>query len=242
MIDSCRPCKQEKVDLADFLPVSEQDIEQMWGELIEIMRSVKDEWLRRLIKKFLEDHDLVAAYKRSPAATAMHHNFVGGLLEHTLNIAKAAEALLPLYPKVNADLVLTGIFMHDIGKTAELSSGTSIQYTDQGQLIGHITLATLWIEQKASELAQQYGEPFPRRTLDLVEHIVLSHHGSFEYGSPKLPAIPEAFMIHYLDNLDAKMFMTTQQIENDPDESSDFTPYQRELQVRLYKKSRELKQ
>ena len=237
VIDACRPCPSDRVDLNDFMAVSELDVEGMWAELLEILRDVKDEWLRRLIKKFVEDRDLVALFKKTPAAMNMHHNFIGGLLEHTLNVAKAARAMLPLYQKVNADLVLTGVFLHDIGKTAELTSGTSFQYTEQGQLVGHVTLASIWVAQKAQEAAQDCGEAFPSRTLNLLQHIILSHHGALEFGSPKLPAIPEAFMIHYLDNLDAKMFMTTRQIENDPDESSDFTAFQRDLQVRLYKKS-----
>jgi len=240
IIDACRPYAAEKADLGDFLPVTELDVEQMWAELLEILRAIKDKHVRLLIKKFVEDRELVAAFKKSPAAMRMHHPFVGGLLEHTLNVAKAAAAILPLYPKLNADLVLAGVFLHDIGKTAELTAGVAMGYTDRGQLIGHITIAAIWVQEKARELSEQTSEPFPQKTLDLLQHIILSHHGVHEFGSPKLPAIPEAFFIHYLDNLDAKMFMTTHQIENDPDAESSFTPYMRELETRVYKHSREL--
>lgn len=240
IIDGCRPVAADKVDLADFVAVSERDIEEMWSELLEILRSVKDKPLRMLIRKFVEDQQFVAAFKRSPAAMQMHHAFVGGLLEHTLNIANDAVALLPLYPKINADLVLAGVFFHDMGKTAELSSGTSVNYTDRGQLVGHITMAAIWVEQKAAAVAEETGEPFPQRTLDLLQHLILSHHGAHEFGSPKLPAIPEAYFIHYLDNLDAKMWMTTEQIANDPDSEASFTSYSRALETRLYKRSGEL--
>jgi 3'-5' exoribonuclease len=237
IIDACRPFPSDKVDLADFLPVTELDVEQMWSQLLEILRAVKDEHLRMLVKKFVEDREFVAAFKRSPAAVQMHHPFIGGLLEHTLNVARDAAALLPFYPKLNADLVLASAFFHDMGKAAELSAGTSIQYTDRGQLVGHITIAAIWLQQKADLVSAETGEQFPPALLDVLQHIVLSHHGVHEYGSPKLPATPEAYFIHYLDNLDAKMYLTTAAIDNDPDAESTFTPFVRTLETRLYKKS-----
>ena len=237
IIDACRPFSKDKVDLGDFLAVTSGDVEAMWAELLEILRAVRDKPLRQLIKKFVEDRQFVEAYQRSPAAMQMHHPFIGGLLEHTLSIARAAAVLLPMYPKVNADLVLAGVFFHDMGKMAELSAGLGVTYTDRGQLVGHITIGAIWLAEKAAALAEETGEPFPPKTLNLLQHIVLSHHGVHEYGSPKLPAIPEAFMIHYLDNLDAKMFMTLRSIEGDPDPGSSFTPYVRQLETRLYKRS-----
>lgn len=240
IIDGCRPYPAEKVDLADYLATTSRDVEEMWTELLEILRAVKNKHLRRLIKKFVEDRDLVAAYKRSPAAMQMHHPFIGGLLEHTLNVAQAAKALLPMYPDLNADLVLAGVFLHDAGKAAELTSETSINYTDRGQLVGHITIAAIWASEKAAAVAEETGEPFPERTLNLLQHIILSHHGVHEYGSPKLPAVPEAFFIHYLDNLDAKMYMTTNAVDSDSDPNAAFTSYVRPLETRIYKHSRRL--
>ncbi len=240
IVEGCMPINAENIDLAEFVPATEKDIEAMWSELLDILRQIKDKPLRLLMKKFVEDHELVAAFKRSPAAMQMHHAFVGGLLEHTLNIARAAQALLPLYPDLNADLIYAGVFLHDIGKTAELSSGVAVNYTERGLLVGHITIATLWVAQKAAAVAEDMGEPFPVRTLNLIEHLILSHHGVYEYGSPKLPAIPEAFFIHYLDNLDAKMFMTAEAISSTPDADADFTSYQRALETRIYRRSGDL--
>jgi len=237
IIDACRPYASEKVDIADYLPVTERDVEEMWAELLEILRCVKDKPLRLLIKKFVEDTEFVTKFKRAPAAMQMHHPFIGGLLEHTLNVARAAQAVVPLYPKVNADLVLAGVFLHDVGKVDELSYASSFNYTDRGYLVGHITMAAIWMEKKIAEIEQETSEPFPERTRDLLQHVILSHHGVHEFGSPKLPAIPEAFMIHYLDNLDAKMYMTTSAIENDPDPEASFTSFSRELQTRIYKHS-----
>jgi 3'-5' exoribonuclease len=240
VIEACRPIPAEKIALADFLPVTELDVETMWAGLLEILRGVKDEWLRAIIKKFVEDRELVAAFKKAPASMQLHQPFVGGLLEHTLALAKAAKTMLPLYPALNADLVLTGVFLHDIGKAAELSVGTSMAYTDRGQLVGHITIGVIWVEEKAKALAAERGEPFPPRTLNLLEHIILSHHGALEFGSPRLPAIPEAFFLHHLDNLDAKVWMTTHQIASDPDPNNPFTSYNKQLETRLYKHSGEL--
>ena len=235
VIDACRPVPAQTVDLDEFLAVSDRDIEQMWSELLELLRGLVNKHLRLLVKKFVEDKDFVAAFKRAPAAMQIHNPFIGGLLEHTLNVANAAVKLLPLYPKLNADLVLAGVFLHDVGKAAELSAETSIKYTDRGQLVGHITIGAMWIAEKAARIAAETSEPFPPQLLDILQHVVLSHHGAHEFGSPKLPAVPEAYFIHYLDNLDAKMFMTFHDIETDPDPKASFTSYNRQLGTRLYK-------
>jgi 3'-5' exoribonuclease len=126
-----------------------------------------------------------------------------------------------------------------VGKAAELSAGTTMQITERGALVGHITIAAIWVAEKAAAAAET-GEPFPQKTLDLLQHIILSHHGSMEFGSPKLPMVPEAFFLHYLDQLDAKVWMTTHQIANDPDPNSAFTSYNKQLETRLYKRSAEL--
>ncbi len=237
IIDACRPFPAEKVDLGDYMAVSELDAEEMLNELLELLKPVKDPHLKRLIKKFLEDHQLLGAFKKAPAAMTMHNAYIGGLLEHTLAVTRNAAALLPLYPQLNADLVLTGSFLHDIGKCAELKSGLSTSYTERGMLVGHITIAAIWVQEKALAVGEEIGEPFPPRLINLLQHIVLSHHGAHEFGSPKLPAIPEAYFLHYLDNLDAKMYMTLHAIESDPDGESDFTSYQRMLETRLFKRS-----
>ncbi len=237
IIEALRPVPTENVDLADFLATSPYDIEEMWAEALDILRQVKNPHLRMLIKKFVEDRELVARVKRSPAAMTMHHPYIGGLVEHTLNMMRSAQAVLPLYPKLNADLVYVGIFLHDLGKCSELSADIAIDYTERGNLIGHITETAIWIGEKAAAVAAETAEPFPARTVMLLQHIVLSHHGVHEYGSPKLPMIPEAFLIHYLDNMDAKMYMTFNDIERDPDPSSPFAPYNRALEGRMYKHS-----
>jgi len=240
IIEALQPVAQENVELAEFLPATVHDIEQMWSELLEILRAVKNPYLRMLIKKFVEDHEFVAAFKRSPAAVEMHQAYIGGLLEHTLHVARAAVDVLKLYSQLNTDLLLTGVFLHDAGKTAELTRELGFHYTDRGQLVGHITLAAVWVQQKADLIAAETGEPFPAKTIDLLQHVILSHHGIHEYGSPKLPAIPEAMALHYLDNLDAKMNMFERLITTDADPENNFTNYYRALEVRIYKHSNAL--
>lgn len=240
IIDGLRPYRAEKVDLSEFLPASEHDVEQMWGELVEHLRAVRNQPLRLLIKKFLEDRSIVERFKRAPAAMQLHHAFIGGLLEHTVCVMRLAKAVAPLYPRLNADLLLAGVFLHDIGKTEELNHDLSFSYTDRGQLVGHITAAAIWIQQKADLVAAETGEEFPQRVVDLLQHLVLSHHGTHEFGSPKLPMTPEAIVLHHLDNLDAKTHLFCREIDNDPDPNASFTSFQRALDVRIYKRSADL--
>jgi 3'-5' exoribonuclease len=237
IVEAIRPIPQEKVDLTDFLPCAPRDVEEMWAELLELVRGVKNNHLRMLIKKFVEDHEFVAAFKRAPAAMELHQAYLGGLLEHTLGVTRAAKAILPLYPQLNGDLLLTGAFLHDVGKATELTSDLTFRYTDRGQLVGHITIGAIWIQQKVDMIAAETCEPFPAKTLDLLQHLILSHHGLYEYGSPKLPMIPEAAALHYLDNLDAKIHMFNREITGDPDTTATFTGFHRALEVRIYKGS-----
>ena len=240
IIEACRPVSADKVDVSEFIPTSPYDVDEMWGEITEILREIKNTPLKLLVKKILEDKKLVTAIKRAPAAVQMHHPYAGGLVEHTRNVMRNAVVLLPFYPQLSVDLVLAGTFLHDLGKSAELSSGINIFYTDRGQLIGHLTIAVVWIQEKAKLVEEETSQKFPHETITLLQHIVLSHHGEYEYGSPKLPAIPEAFFIHFLDNLDAKMWMTENAIESDPDNESRWTTYLKQLDTKIFKPHKEL--
>ena len=235
IIDAVRPAEPGSFDLADFLPVSEHDPEKMLARLVEILKTVKHPELTALIDEFLADEKLMSGFRRAPAAAVMHHAYIGGLLEHTLQLLEVAIRVIPLYPELSIDLVLTGLFLHDIGKADELAYETSIGYTDSGQLLGHIVRATIWIEQKADAVAAKSGKAFPKELLWMLQHIVLSHHGRYEFGSPKLPAIPEAIAIHYLDNLDAKVHMFLSEIKQHPDAASHWTTYNRALETKVYK-------
>ena len=224
----------DAVNLSDYMPQTDKDIPQMYQQVKDTLASIQNADLRRLVGAFLADHELMKQFCTAPAAMTMHHAFIGGLLEHTLNMLNVAQAILPLYPKIQKDLVLAAIFLHDMAKTQELSYKICFSYTDQGQLLGHIIQGTQMIAQKADILALD-GTPVPQAILDSLLHIVVSHHGQYDFGSPKLPATPEAFMINYIDNLDAKMNQTAALIENDLGDGGNWTSYQRSLETRLYR-------
>lgn len=205
VIDSFSPVDRGQVDLDDFLLHSEKDLGKLWEDTLGHLRKVKDRALLGLIKEFVADEELMERFRSAPAAMGMHHAYVGGLLEHTENMLATALHVLDGYPQLNADLLLTGTFLHDIGKTAELSYTTSIQYTDSGQLLGHLIQGTLMLQDKAKLAGEHLAGEFPVKLLDQLMHIILSHHGQYEFGSPVLPATAEALVIHYLDNIDAKL-------------------------------------
>jgi len=224
---------QDKVNLADYMARTEKDVPTMYNRFKELLGLINHPQIKTLVDAFLYDKDLMMLFCNAPAAMQMHHNFLGGLLEHTLNMLEVAEAIFPLYPKIQKDLVRAAIFLHDIAKTKELSYKAAISYTDSGQLLGHIILGTQMVAMTADKLAAQ-GKPVDGAILDNILHIMVSHHGSYDFGSPKLPATPEAFMVNYIDNLDAKMNQTTTLIQNDSTEGS-WTAYQKSLETKLYR-------
>ena len=235
IIDGMRPAEAGSFEVSDFLPTTTKNIDQMWSRVVEILSEIKHADLKALVDEFLADEELMELFRRAPAAAVMHHAYIGGLLEHTLNVLELGRRVMPLYPKLSMDLVLTGLFLHDIGKAKELTYETSIGYSDEGQLLGHITQAVMWIDRKAEAAAARMHRPFPDELRFVVQHIVLSHHGQYEFGSPKLPALPEAVVVHYLDNLDAKTSIFMGQIENDRDPASRWVNYNPTLQTKVYK-------
>lgn len=236
IVDGMRPVDPKTIDLSEFIPHTKEDVAAMFSRVKDILRQIKNKHVLNLVKRFILDEPLMERFKQSPAAMQMHHAFVGGLLEHTRNVLELALLVMPRYPRVSLDLVLAGVFLHDIGKTAELRYETSFQYTNEGQLVGHIVQAAIWIEEKAKAVEAETGEPFPADIKNALQHVVLAHHGLYEFGSPKLPMMPEAVAIHYLDNLDAKLNMFLTRIEADPDPASDWTEFVRGLDVKIFKK------
>lgn len=237
ILDGVRLVEPGTVSPGDFLPRTRHDIPAMWERTKEILRSIRDPHLLALISRFVRDKNFAFSFQRAPAARQLHHAFVGGLLEHTLNVLELAVLITPRYPDLNRDLILAGIFLHDAGKVRELSFERNFEYTTEGQLVGHIVQAALWIHEKAAEIESETGKPFPPRLEILLKHLVLAHHGHYEFGSPRLPAIPEALVIHYLDNLDAKIQTMQAAIDADPDVNSEWTGYVSALSTRVYKGS-----
>src|SRR5262245_64799996 len=225
----------EKVELTDFLPHTDQDVEKLLARLRGFLGKINNPHLRALADVFLMDEEFVRGYCQVPAGVRNHHAYVGGLLEHVVTLLDAADRLLPLYPGVDRDLLLIGVFLHDCGKVRELSYRRAFAYTDEGQLIGHITIGVEMVTEKAAQVPQLTGEPFPHELLLRIKHMILSHHGQLDFGSPVLPMTPEAIMLASLDNLDAKVYAFTRDIREDRNATSAWTPYSQSLQRRLFK-------
>ena len=234
IVNSIQPVDPEKVSLDDFLARSTKDVKQMFQQVKQILEKIKNPSLTLLIQRFFADKELMDRFCSAPAAIKLHHNYLAGLLEHTHNMLLVADAILPFYPEVQPDLVLAGVFLHDIGKTAEISYDMAFSYTDSGQLIGHIVQSLLILNRKAEALAAE-GKPLDPHILDSLSHIILSHHGQYEFGSPKLPATAEAYMVNYIDDLDAKVNQINAAIDSEQSDSN-WTAFKTALQTRLYKK------
>jgi 3'-5' exoribonuclease len=195
-----RLAADSEIDPRDFQPATKFDVEEMWGELRGYVSAFRNEDLKRLVFSFLDDAQIGPAFKSAPAAKRLHHAWLGGLLEHVLTLVRVCLAAAPFYPEVDPDLLVTGAILHDVGKVRELEWKSSFSYTLEGQMIGHISIAQGMLREKVLALA-----PFPEKLAMLVEHMILSHHGKYEFGSPKLPMTPEAILLSALDDLEAKM-------------------------------------
>jgi 3'-5' exoribonuclease len=195
-----RRAKPEEVDLADFLPHTKEDIGKLWAQLLEYASAIGNPWLKQLVNGIISDPAVAACYKRAPAAKTMHHAFIGGLLEHVVGLCGLAKQVVEHYPELNADLLLTVAILHDVGKLEELCYDRAIGYTTEGQLLGHIVMELETVTNAMNTIAG-----FPANLKTVVQHLLVSHHGQYEFGSPKLPMIREALVFHYLDDLDSKM-------------------------------------
>ncbi|WP_128913602.1 3'-5' exoribonuclease YhaM family protein [Granulicella sibirica] len=199
-LNKMRHAAESEIESADFVPTTIFDIDEMWAELRGYVSGFANEDLKRLVFAFLDDEEIGAAFRVAPAAKVLHHAWIGGLLEHVLTLVRVCRGTAPFYPEVDADLLVTGAILHDIGKIRELSWKNTFSYTLEGQMIGHISIAQGMLREKLKEIGA-----FPEKLRVLVEHMILSHHGKYEFGSPKLPMTPEAVLLSALDDLEAKM-------------------------------------
>jgi 3'-5' exoribonuclease len=226
-----------RVDEADFVTIGQQDVDRMATRVAELLRGMQDPHLRTLADCFLMDETFMRKFTHAPAGVKHHHAYRGGLLQHVLSLMELTRVVAPRYPEVNADLLLFGAFIHDTGKVDELEYERDLTYSDEGQLVGHLVIGVEILNAKAEEAERLSGEPFPVELLLRLKHIVVSHHGQYEFGSPKLPMTLEAVALHYLDNLDAKLFTVGQLIREDVNSDSDWTTYQPALGRKFYKPS-----
>jgi 3'-5' exoribonuclease len=215
-----RRLEEQEIEYADYIAKTTKDIDQLWRTLGEFVESLENPWLKGLVKEFMADEAIATAYKNAPAAKTLHHAFVGGLLDHVVSLFTLCDLAVRNYPQVDRDLLLTGAFLHDIGKVHELAYQRSIAYTTKGQLLGHMIIELEMLHQKILRVPG-----FPDELKVLLEHMIISHHGQYEFGSPKLPMFPEALMLHYLDDLDSKMESMRAQFEREAELGNPWTSY-----------------
>lgn len=227
-IHKLRRMEESEADFTDYLPKTTKDVEELWRKLGEFVASMSNPYLKTLLEAFMGDADIATAYKNAPAAKTLHHAFIGGLLDHVISLFQLCDLAVRNYPNVDRDLLLTGVFLHDIGKIHEISYGRSFTYTTRGQLLGHMIIELEMLHAKILIVGQQMSSPFPEDLKVLLEHLIISHHGQYEFGSPKLPMFPEALMLHYLDDLDSKMESMRAHFEREPD--GEWTGYNPSLQ------------
>jgi 3'-5' exoribonuclease len=219
-IHKIRKCDESEVDPGDYLPKTSKNIDELWARLGDYVDSFTDPHLKSLLRLFMADEEMARAYRTAPAAKTLHHAFIGGLLDHVLSLMGLCELVMQNYPNINRDLVLTGVFLHDIGKIHELGYARSFSYTTKGQLLGHIIIVLEMLHEKIAQI-----EDFPEELKILIEHLIISHHGELEFGSPKVPMFPEALLLHYCDDLDSKMEAMRAQFERESLSDSVWTSY-----------------
>lgn len=214
----------------DFLPRSEREPDEMLSELKGIISEIKEPYLKRLMDSFMDDKSFTELFKIAPAAKGMHHVYIGGLLEHTLSVAHLVVELSRHYSSVNKDLLLAGSILHDMGKTRELSYRAAFDYTDEGRLLGHIIIGIRMLDEKIEGI-----EGFPEKTAMLLRHMIASHHGELEFGSPKRPKTLEALLLHHIEDMDAKANAYQIAVAKETNEETSWTPYQKMFERYLYK-------
>lgn len=218
----------EETDLSDYIKSTRKDIEGMFSEVLEFIQSLENKHLKQLLRLFMSNKEFVNGYKTSTAAVRYHHAFQGGLLEHSLNVTKICDRMTDIYDNLNRDLLIAGAILHDVGKIKEYSSGVNLKMTNTGRLLGHITIGYGWVMEKIKEI-----KGFPSDLSDRLLHIILSHHGHLEYGSPKRPKIMEAFIVYHSDHLDGDIGGFNIILENTSDEN-DWSEYVRNFARPVY--------
>lgn len=239
IINDIRATEVSETQIKELLPTSAYDLDQMYGEVMSILRTLDHPAMRTLAQVYLEDEALMRRVKFVPAATTLHHAYLGGLLEHTLALMRLADKILPMYPELNRDLVMMGLFLHDLSKADEIAYEYGFEYTDEGLLLGHLVMGSLLLQKKALIAAERPDGKLPRNALLVLHHIIISHHTQPEYGAARIPATPEAILVARLDDLDAKTRMAIDAARPDEPAAHDlgghFTERLWALGTRIYK-------
>jgi 3'-5' exoribonuclease len=232
-----RRARPDEVSQEDFVTLQSADVERMRCRLVDILATIKTPPLARLVKAFVDDDKFMDKFCRAPAAMKNHHAYRGGLLEHVVSLMELVLAVAPRYSQLDQDKLLAGVLLHDAAKVDELSYDRDIAYTDAGQMLGHMIMGVTLLDDKVREVVRMDGMPFPEKLVIELKHMIVSHHGEYEYGSSKLPMTLEAVALHHLDNLDAKIASFTQLMNDCPNVDSPWTQYFTQIGRKLYKGS-----
>ncbi len=223
-IHKLRRLDESAVDFADYLPKTTKNIDELWQTLAHFVSTFQDQHLKALLQAFMADPVIAQAYRNAPAAKTLHHAYIGGLLDHVVSLFHSCDLVCRNYPQINRDLLLSGAFLHDIGKIHELTYCRTFSYTTRGQLLGHMIIELEMLQTKLAQFPE-----FPPELKTLLEHLIISHHGQYDFGSPKLPMFPEALMLHYLDDLDSKMEAMRSHFERESGSEGPWTGYNASL-------------
>jgi len=223
-IHKLRRMDESEIDFTDYLPKTAKDIGELWRTLTEFVATFQNPHLKALVELFMADAEIAERYRNAPAAKTLHHAYIGGLLDHVVSLFRSCDLLCRNYPQVNRDLLLTGAFLHDIGKIQELTYNRAFSYSTRGQLLGHMIIELEMLQAKLAKLPD-----FPAELKTLLEHMIISHHGQYDFGSPKLPMFPEALMLHYLDDLDSKMEAMRAHFDRESELEGPWTSYNASL-------------
>lgn len=238
IVTRLEPIDATTIEEADFQSVSTAEIDELASRLEQMLRSITNAPLRDLAECFLVDETFMAKFTTAPAGIKNHHAYRGGLLAHVVSLMELCTVVAARYPEIDAELLRIGVFLHDAGKINELTYERELGYSDEGQLIGHIVMAVSMVEEKVRDYQQLSGETFPQELLLRIKHMIVSHHGEYEFGSPKLPMTLEAIALHYLDNLDAKIYAVGQLLREDVNSESPWTTYNAPLSRKFFKGAR----
>jgi 3'-5' exoribonuclease len=235
IVSGFKRCDVSELDLAEFVPSCPKDLNVLTSDLRAALGKVKQPHLRTLVQTFLADDVFMRKLTRAPAGVRNHHAYIGGLLEHVVTLLKVYDRIADLYPELDPDMMRLGIFLHDVGKLRELQFERDFSYSDEGQLLGHLVLGVEILTEKLSETAHLLGEPVPQPLVDHLKHLIVSHHGTLEFGSPRLPMTAEAVALHHLDNLDAKTHSFSRAIKDDLNGDARWTAFDPKMNRKLFK-------
>ena len=237
IVQQLKKADESRVDEADFVTLTNENVGQLIVQLRQFVDSISHPQLQSLCQQYLDSKDIMEKFSQAPAGVKNHHAYQGGLIHHVVSLMELAESVVQHYPEVDRDLVLAGVLLHDLSKTDELAYERSLEYTDEGQLVGHLVMGVELLGKQIDQWEANQGTTFPNDIAIQLKHMIVSHHGQYDFGSPKLPMTLEALVLHMIDNLDAKVHQFSHAMDSEANPGDNWTPFIPTLGRKLYKKT-----